>query len=138
MGPDFEPIPGAEGWQLSNPPLFSLAALLPSLEVFSDVGMARLRAKSEALTGLLDRALRALLAERIEIITPADPARRGCQLSIRVKHSAKHAFAALIASGVICDWREPDVIRLAPVPLYTSFEDVYRFGEIFRKALSNK
>jgi kynureninase len=130
MGPDFEPIPGAEGWQISNPPLFSLAALLPSLEIFSEVGMPRLRAKSEALTCLLDHALRALFAEWIEVITPSDPARRGCQLSIRVKHDAKKVFVTLIANGVICDWREPDVIRLAPVPLYNRFADVWRCVEV--------
>jgi kynureninase len=130
MGPEFEPIPGAEGWQVSNPPLFSLAALLPSLELFSEVGMPRLRAKSESLTGFLDRALRELLAERIEIITPSEPTQRGCQISIRVKRNAKPTFAALIAHGVICDWREPDVIRLAPVPLYNRFADVARVAEV--------
>ena len=130
MGPDFEPIPGAEGWQLSNPPLFSLAALLPSLELFSEVGMDRLRAKSEALTGLLDSALRELFADRVEIITPSEPARRGCQLSIRVKQNAKQTFAALGAAGVVCDWREPDVIRLAPVPFYNRFADVARCVEV--------
>lgn len=129
MGPHFEPIPGAEGWQLSNPPLFSLAVLLPSLEIFSEVGMKGLRAKSEALTGLLDAALRAV-GERVEVITPRDPARRGCQLSVRVKHNARAAFAALGAAGVICDWREPDVIRLAPVPLYNRFADVARCVEV--------
>jgi kynureninase len=130
MRPDFVPIPGAEGWQLSNPPLFSLAALLPSLELFSEVGMDRLRAKSEALTGILDQALRELLGDRIEIITPAEPVRRGCQLSVRVKSEARTAFNALIAAGVICDWREPDVIRLAPVPLYNRFRDVVRCVEV--------
>lgn len=130
MGPDFEPIPGVEGWQLSNPPLFSLAALLPSLELFSEVGMDYLRAKSEMLTGFLDRALRELFLEWIEIITPLEPARRGCQLSIRVRHNAKQTFSALIANGVICDWREPDVIRLAPVPLYNRFADIVRCVEV--------
>jgi kynureninase len=131
MGPEFKPIPGAEGWQLSNPPLFSLAALLASLELFSEVGMAKLRAKSEALTGLLDRALRGLFPEWVEVLTPADPARRGCQLSARVKRDAKKTFGALLASGVVCDWREPDVIRLAPVPLYNRFADVLRCVEVF-------
>jgi kynureninase len=130
MGPEFEPIPGAEGWQLSNPPLFSLAALIPSLELFSEIGMTRLRAKSEALTGLLDAGLREMLAERVEVITPTEPARRGCQLSVRVKQNAKPAFNALLAAGVICDWREPDVIRLAPVPLYNRFADVVRCLEV--------
>jgi kynureninase len=130
MSAHFEPIPGAEGWQLSNPPLFSLAALLPALELFSEVGTDRLRAKSEALTGFLDSALRDLLAERVEIITPNAPARRGCQVSIRLKRDAKKAFTALVAGGVICDWREPDVIRLAPVPLYNRFADVVRCLEV--------
>jgi kynureninase len=130
MGPEFDPIPGAEGWQLSNPPLFSLAALLPALEIFSEIGMEHLRAKSEALTGLLDSALRTLFPEWIEIITPTEPARRGCQLSIRVKQNARATFAALGANGVICDWREPDVIRLAPVPLYNRFADVVRCVEV--------
>src|SRR5581483_5311432 len=111
MGPEFVPIPGAEGWQLSNPPLFSLAALLASLELFSAAGMDRLRIKSEALTGFLDRALREEYADSVEVITPADPARRGCQLSVRVKRDARATFQALLARGVVCDWREPDVIR---------------------------
>jgi kynureninase len=130
MGPDFVPIRGAEGWQLSNPPLFSLAALLPSLELFSEVGMNRLRAKSERLTGLLDRALSELFPDRVEIITPAEPKRRGCQLSVRVKRDAKATFNALLAAAVICDWREPDVIRLAPVPLYNRFADIVRCVEV--------
>ncbi|MCS6864110.1 MAG: kynureninase [Gemmataceae bacterium] len=130
MGPDFVPIPGAEGWQLSNPPLFSLAALLPSLELFSEIGMVKLRAKSEQLTGLLDRAFRALLPEAVNILTPPEPARRGCQLSVRLTHNAKSIFHALLAAGVICDWREPDVIRLAPVPLYNRFADVVRCVEV--------
>src|SRR5207248_6240959 len=102
MGPEFVPIPGAEGWQLSNPPLFSLAALLASLELFTEVGMDRLRAKSVALTGFLDRVLREEFADAVEVITPADPARRGCQLSVRVKRNAREAFAALNRAGVVC------------------------------------
>jgi kynureninase len=130
MGPEFEPIPGAEGWQVSNPPLLSLAALLPSLELFSEVGMDRLRAKSEALTGLLECGLRELFAGCVEIITPAERARRGCQLSLRMTRDAKQAFTALVAAGVVCDWREPDVIRLAPVPFYNCFADVVRCLEV--------
>ena len=136
MGPDFVPIPGVEGWQLSNPPLFSLAALLASLELFSEVGMDRLRAKSEALTGFLDRALRERFPGRVEILTPADPARRGCQLSIRVKREARETFAALLARGVVCDWREPDVIRLAPVPFYNRFADAQRCLDVFEALAS--
>jgi kynureninase len=131
MGPDFVPTPGAEGWQLSNPPLFSLAALLASLELFSDVGMDRLREKSLALTGFLDRSLREGFADAVEVITPADPARRGCQLSVRVKRNARETFTVLNRAGVVCDWREPDVIRLAPVPLYNRFADVARCLEVF-------
>jgi kynureninase len=131
MGPDFVPIPGAEGWQLSNPPLFSLAALLASLELFSEVGTDRLRVKSVALTGFLDRALRELCPDTVEIITPAEPARRGCQLSVRVRRDARSVFNALLARGVVCDWREPDVIRLAPVPFYNAFADVVRCVEVF-------
>jgi kynureninase len=93
--------------------------------------MVRLRAKSEALTGFLDRAFRERFPDRVEILTPADPARRGCQLSVRVKRGARATFAALLASGVVCDWREPDVIRLAPVPFYNRFADVLRCLEVF-------
>src|SRR5262245_30428570 len=133
MGPDFNPIPGAEGWQLSNPPLFSLAALLASLELFTEVGMQQLCEKSESLTGFLDRALRELFPGWVEVHTPSDSARRGCQLSVRVKREAKKTFSALLACGVVCDWREPDVIRLAPVPFYNRFADVLRCVEVFEQ-----
>ena len=126
MGPDFKAIPGAEGWQLSNPPILSLAALLPALELFSEVGMSRLRAKSERLTGFLDAALRAHFAGWVEVLTPADPARRACQLSLRLTRGGEETHAALQAQGVVCDWRAPDVIRLAPVPFYNRFADVSR------------
>jgi kynureninase len=128
MGPDFKPVPGAEGWMLSNPSIFAMAPLKASLEIFHEAGMECLRAKSEQLTGYLEF----LLQGKCEILTPKDPARRGCQLSIRTKD--KKVFEALTAAGVICDWREPDCIRVAPVPLYNTFEDVYRFAEIFSKA----
>jgi kynureninase len=126
MGPDFKAIPGAEGWQLSNPPILSPAALLPALELFSEVGMSRLRAKSERLTGFLDAALRAHFAGWVEVLTPADPARRACQLSLRLTRGGEETHAALQAEGVVCDWRAPDVIRLAPVPFYNRFADVSR------------
>lgn len=131
MGHRFVPIPGAEGWQLSNPPLFSLAALRASLELFSEAGMDRLRSKSELLTAFFDQGIREHFSDWIEVITPADPARRGCQLSLRVKREARKTFALLGERGVICDWREPDVIRVAPVPLYNRFADVYRCLEVF-------
>jgi kynureninase len=134
MGPQFVPIPGAEGWQLSNPPLFSLAPLLASLELFLEAGLSRLRQKSEALTGLLDRTLREYFADRVEVLTPRDPARRGCQLSVRVRQEARRVFAALVQRGVICDWREPDVIRLAPVPLYNRFAEVVQAVRVLEAA----
>jgi kynureninase len=133
MGPDFVPIPGAEGWQLSNPPILGLAPLLASLEIFDDIGMPALREKSLQLTGYLEFLLHERLHDRIEIITPANPAERGCQLSLRVRadrNRARAIYETLEQRGVTCDWREPDVIRLAPVPLYNRYADVYNFVEI--------
>ena len=141
MEPGFRPIPGAEGWQLSNPPILSLAAIRASLDVFMEAGgMEPLREKSVRLTGYLEWLLREELAAAIEILTPADPQRRGCQLSLRVTSSGagRDVFEKLEASGVTCDWREPDVIRVAPVPLYNRFEEVHRFVEILREALSER
>jgi kynureninase len=138
MEPGFRPMPGAEGWQLSNPPILSLAAIRASLDVFMEAGgMEPLRQKSVRLTGYLEWLLRAEVGDAIEILTPADPQRRGCQLSLRVKSNApgKTVFEKLEASGVTCDWREPDVIRVAPVPLYNRYEEAYRFVEMLRKAL---
>jgi kynureninase len=136
MGPEFKPIASAEGWQISNPPILSLAAIRASLEVFREAGgMEPLRKKSIGLTGYLEFLLQALLADRIAIITPRDPAQRGCQLSLKVKTrqiEGRILFERLAAAGVSCDWREPDVIRVAPVPLYNRFEDVYRFVEILK------
>jgi len=133
MGPEFVPMAGAEGWQLSNPPVLGLAPLLASLELYDEAGMDRLRKKSLQLTGYLEFLLKEKLSEEIEILTPADPARRGCQLSLRLHAGAKAArqvFEQLESAGVTGDWREPDVIRVAPVPLYNSFTDVFRFVEI--------
>ena len=96
-------------------------------KLIAEAGLGPLRAKSVALTGFLDRALRGLFPEWAEVITPAEPGRRGCQLSVRLNRDAKNAFAALIAGGVICDWREPDVIRISPAPLYNTHGDVVRF-----------
>ena len=133
MGPDFKPIPGAEGWQLSNPPIFQLAALRASMDIFDRAGISQLRKKSEALTGYLEFLLQAIPKERFKIITPADPAQRGCQLSLKVKDDPKGLIKELNQAGVICDFREPDIIRVAPTPLYNSFLDVYRFGRILEK-----
>jgi kynureninase len=138
MESGFRPIPGAEGWQLSNPPILSLAAIRASLEVFMEAGgMEPLREKSLRLTAYLEWLLQRETGDSVEILTPADPSRRGCQLSFRVKSNAsgRTVFEKLEASGVICDWREPDVIRAAPVPLYNRFEEVHRFVEILRRAL---
>lgn len=133
MGPVFRAIPGAEGWQLSNPPIFALAPVLASLEIFSEAGMPALRAKSLRLTGFLEFLIAERLRDKIEILTPGDPEARGCQLSLRVLGSAeqgKRVQQGLDRQGVVTDWREPDVIRVAPVPLYNTFLDVYRFVEL--------
>ncbi len=135
MGPDFSVTPGAEGWQLSNPPILSLAAVKASLEIFDKIGMDALREKSLKLTGYLESQLDAIGSNAFSVMTPRDTKQRGCQLSIVVKKDGRRVFDALTANGIICDWREPDCIRIAPVPLYNSFEDAHRFVEIFRSAL---
>lgn len=133
MGPQFVPTPGADGWQLSNPPILALAPLLASLEVFDKAGgMTAIRAKSEKITGFLESLIRARVPETLEIVTPSDPARRGSQLSLRVaggRERGRELFEYLSSVGTIGDWREPDVIRISPAPLYNKFMDVYRFVE---------
>jgi kynureninase len=135
MGPEFKPLAGAEGWQVSNPPILQMAALRASLEIFDEAGMEALRAKSEMLTGYLEYLIDEIGDERISVITPRDPAQRGCQLSISVKDADRGLYDRVIAKGVSADWREPSVIRVAPAPLYNSFSDVYRFSEILRECL---
>ncbi|MEL6676209.1 MAG: kynureninase [Bacteroidota bacterium] len=137
MRDDFEPIPGVEAWQLSNPPILSMAAIKASLEVFEEAGMDRLRAKSLQLTGFMEYLLAEMKLDAVQVITPTKPAERGCQLSIQVKNADKSLFEAISRAGVIADWREPDVIRVAPVPLYNSFEDVYRFVEVLERCIKN-
>ena len=130
MGPEFVPTPGADGWQLSNPPILALAPVRVSLELFAEAGMDRLRAKSLQLTGYLERRVREELADTLQIVTPREPERRGCQLSLRVAGGREHGralFEFLESRGVVGDWREPDVIRISPVPLYNRFADVDRF-----------
>lgn len=136
MQKGFKPISGIDGWQLSNVPILQAAAHLASLEIFHRAGMKKLREKSKLLTGYLEYLLEEIDRDgkHFSIITPKDPEARGCQLSIYMK-TGKEPFTKLIKHGVIADWREPDVIRVAPAPLYNSFEDVYTFAEIFRKSL---
>lgn len=136
MDDKFIPMRGAEGWQLSNPPIFQMASLRASLEIFEEAGMKNLREKSVRLTGYLQFLLSEIKDERISVITPSNPNERGCQLSIRVKNSDKSLFKTLMEKGVITDWREPDVIRVAPVPLYNTFTDVYRFVEVLKECLN--
>ena len=131
MGPEFVPTPGADGWQLSNPPILALAPLRVSLEIFQRAGMAALREKSIRLTGYLESLIRQRLADVLEIVTPRDPARRGCQLSLRViggRERGHELFEHLSAAGIVGDWREPDVIRISPAPLYNRHTDVLRFA----------
>ena len=133
MGPEFAPTPGAEGWQLSNPPVLALAPLRASLDLFDRVGMGALRAKSKRLTGYLEALILEHLADTLQVVTPCEPERRGCQLSLRVAggHERGRAlFDHLAAQGVLGDWREPDVIRVSPAPLYNTHGDVLRFARV--------
>ncbi len=136
MRDGFDPIPGVEAWQLSNPPILSMAAIKASLEVFMEAGMDRLFEKSKEMTGYLEYLIDDIQDERIAIITPRDPKQRGCQLSVQVKSANKELFDKITAAGVIADWREPDVIRIAPVPLYNSYEDCYRFATLLKQELA--
>lgn len=133
MDDTFDPIEGAEGWQMSNETVLSMAALKASLEIFKEVGMDKLVEKSRKLTGYLEFLIDELKSKRIQVITPRDPMARGAQLSIRVLKSDKSLFRAISDKGVIADWREPDVIRIAPTPMYNSYHDVYRFVEILKE-----
>jgi len=136
MGPQFQPMAGAEGWQLSNPPIMALAPLRASMEIFSEAGMERLRSKSISLTGYMEFLLGQKASSKFSVITPPEPRRRGAQLSIRLQHHGRDLCDRLTAEGVIGDWREPDTFRVAAVPLYNSYQDVYRFVERFEVVLS--
>ena len=130
MGSEFVPTPGAEGWQLSNPPILGMAPLRASLELFDRVGMAAIRAKSRQITGYLESLIQLRLADTLQVVTPAEPERRGCQLSLRVvggRARGRALFDYLASRGVLGDWREPDVIRISPAPLYNTYADVLRF-----------
>ncbi len=138
MPHDFQPLPGAEGWQISNLPILAAAPLLASLPLFDAAGLPALRAKSIRMTGYLESLLRAQLADSVTILTPADPEARGCQLSLRLKRTPSEAhkvFDALAAAGFTGDWREPDVIRVAPVPLYNTFVEVWEFAAALGRTL---
>ena len=132
MPDQFQPIKTAEGWQLSNPSILSLAAVRASLSLFDEVGMSQLITKSKNLTSYLVFLLNQIPTDRINIITPEQ---RGCQISISVKNGNKDLFNEITKRGVIADWREPDVIRVAPVPLYNSYLDVYNFYQVLKEIL---
>ncbi len=135
MGPDFQPMPGADGWQLSNPSILSLAVLRASMALFREAGMDRLRAKSESLTAYLEYLLSQKASTTFSIITPPEKERRGAQLSIRIAHNGKALCERLAWAGIIGDWREPDTFRVAPVPLYNSYRDVFSLVGRFVAAL---
>ena len=137
MKKGFQPMPGADGWQLSNVNVISTASHLAALELFDEVGIEKLRKKSLKLTGYLEFLIKDIAGDSgiFEIITPSDPEQRGCQLSIFFHKDGRRLFDALAAAGVIADWREPNVIRIAPVPLYNRYEDVYQFAHILKKNL---
>jgi kynureninase len=138
MRPGFQPMPGAAGWQVSNPAILSAAPLIASIELFLEARLARLRAKSIALDALLESLLSGV--PEVEIITPREPAARGNQMSLRLRDTrsrGRRVFDALAERGVVCDWREPDVIRMAAVPLYNSFEEVARFAAALRQTLKD-
>ena len=127
---DFVPRSGADGWQLSNPPILAMAPLRASLQIFEEAGMESLRRKSVVLTGYLEWLLDRTAKHRVEIITPRDPDARGCQLSLRVLDRPEDVRAALESAGVVLDFRPPDVLRVAPVPLYNTFHEVWRFAQL--------
>jgi len=127
MDPELDPAPGVDAWQISNPPILSTAPLLASLAIFREAGLERLREKSLQLTGYLEQRVDEQLADQLEVVTPRDTAQRGCQLSLRTRAGAEAGralYEALRAQGFICDWREPDIMRVAPVPLYNTYGEV--------------
>ncbi len=135
MGPEFRAMSGADGWQLSNPSIVSLAVLRASMEVFREAGMERLRAKSVSLTGYLEFLLNHKASPNFSIITPHEKEGRGAQLSIRVSQNGRALCERLAQAGIVGDWREPDTFRVAPVPLYNSYQDVFRFVRRFAAAI---
>lgn len=142
MEPKFDPVRGAEGWQISNLPILSLAPYLASVDMFAEVGMDKLIAKRNLITAYLEFILKEIDNELegadFEIITPSNQEERGCQLSVYLHGQGRELFERLMKNGVITDWREPNVIRLAPAPFYCSFEDMYEFGQILKQLILNK
>ncbi len=136
MGPEFHAMPGAEGWQLSNPPILALAPLRASMKIFSEAGLERMRAKSVLLTGYLQFLLDQQSSTKFSMITPREEKRRGAQVSIRLPGAGRKLCDRLAAAGTIGDWREPDIFRVAPVPLYNTYQDVYRFVQSFSAVLA--
>lgn len=136
MGADFQAMPGADGWQLSNPSIVSLAVLRASMDIFHEVGMERLRAKSISLTGYLEFLLKHGVPRSPLIVTPSERNRRGAQLSIRIPRDGRALCERLAREGIIGDWREPDTLRIAPVPLYNSFREVFHFVRRFADAIA--
>ena len=139
MEPDFDPVHGADGWQISNLPILSLAPYLASVEMFAEVGMDKLIAKRNLITSYLEFVLHEIDKELegadFEILTPSNQEERGCQLSVYLHGQGRELFEYLMKNGVITDWREPNVIRLAPAPFYCSFEDMYEFGQILKRGI---
>ena len=138
MRQSFNPIESAEAWQLSNPPILSMAAVRASLDLFDEAGFENILRKSKSLTGYLEFLLKDLKDNQIKILTPANPDERGCQLSIQFLDSDKTLFDKLSNEGVVADWREPQVIRIAPAPLYNSYQDVFNFVELVKKIRNAK
>ncbi|SFJ61854.1 kynureninase [Myroides guanonis] len=140
MEPKYDPIQSAHGWQISNLPILSLAPYLASVEMFDEIGMDKLVEKRDVITSYLEFILKEVAREtnaNFEIITPSDPKERGSQLSVLLHGEGRRLFDYLMEEGVIVDWREPNVIRLAPVPLYTSYEDMYHFGQILKNGVKS-
>ena len=130
---DFHPIPTADGWQISNPPIFAMVPMKSSLKIYEEVGMKAFRAKSLKLTGYMEFLINQKLGKNIKIITPANPEERGCQLSLVVNGNTKKFHDYLAKNGIISDFRKPNVIRVAPIPFYNSFHEVWRFVDVASK-----
>ena len=137
MSSKFELMKGAEGWQLSNPPILAMASMKQSLSIFQEAGMQNLRKKSIHMNSLLTSLLVEWDHPSISVITPQNIDENGCQLSIRLRQPDKSIFVALTNQGIIADWREPDVIRIAPVPLYNNFEELITFFNKFKQIVEN-